>query len=331
MDKPTIGVHSLRWFLALLQEVQSASLRRGQSFDINYILLCHVVPAVSDQTTYKCLLSNRLDEIKPTNANIRTKNSPLYDVEPSLSLVWLIQKKPMNDSWLMQSSLVMYVPSMNPRGRSRSIDSTRELDGQQQANICCVSAAHLDRPPNYEDALINSKPINWHYLASKDDINTKNDKLKLSAVTTCHRMRQTVNMSDPSDVNCLHHSRRNKSDPRKQSICSQCSIINNTTELTSYQRVDSKHSNNSVTQKAMNFVRGFASLEPPTGLHQPTGQRRSSTSTNNRRQMQSNSQRKVSFCQLDVSQLTESSPPKYSELTFEYELSYHQPRDESSH
>lgn len=224
--------------------------------------------------------------------------------------MWLIQKRPLSDTWLMQSSLVMYVPSMNPRGRTHSVDSSREHLERPQTNICCISSDLIDRPPNYEDALINSKPINSPCLNSSN--------------------------MEALDSTCQHASDYSRTDGKidsqtgkNSSICSKCRInwTNYNNQQISGSNDELNHrsiskSSTGVTNMAMKFVEGFKSCDIPMGLNHIHHQFYQQHQRNEPSDQPLPETRKVSFCQLDVSQLDNLTcpPPQYSDLTFGAEL-----------
>lgn len=135
---------------------------------------------------------------------------------------------------------------MNPRGRENLNETPPEL------TIGTISEVILERPPTYEDALANSKPLNSHYLGQ----------------------------SQYPNCECAT-SRMQSSSGRKKKRCNNCTRFQNKQHLT------------------MAALRCSDDSIPPSSVS--SGE----------------SQRKISYIQLDVNQLMLStSPPKYWELHF---------------
>lgn len=193
---------------------------------------------------------------------------------------------------------------MHPGGRLEENFSL--VESLNHSNISTVSSALSDKPPNYEDALLHSKPV------------------------SCSKKHSDLSIDDQQrSVNCNHLtllrlSEQDSDHPMRFKRCRQTN--GGQTNLNS----SSATSGSSVAQLALNLVRNFGAIEPTSLHHQVVyGRPRVSHDLNAPRQQQSNSpnittstnnpesSRKVSYCQLDVSQLVLSqSPPKYCELTF---------------
>lgn len=100
--------------------------------------------------------------------------------------MWLLQNRPIQDAWHLSSPVPIDMPSMNPRGSSNALalgprrdHHSRHLNHQHQhqhqnATISFISGAN-DKPPEYKDALLNSKPLCWHHLQPRELDGKKND------------------------------------------------------------------------------------------------------------------------------------------------------------
>lgn len=174
-------------------------------------------------------------------------------------------------------------PSMHPRGRSGSDDSFEARFLNDNNNIRTVSSM-LEQPPKYDEALINSKPI-LNYLYP----------------------RKETNLAQPS---CC--------DTSSNRYLLQKNYNTNEMQVTS-------STSNSIAQLALNIVKNFSSHEP--SVVSTTSQQvvRSQSAPqcgdeNNSASLNTQQPRKISYCQLDVSQLMLSeSPPKYCELSLSNE------------
>lgn len=179
--------------------------------------------------------------------------------------------------WPQQNAILTEIPSMHPRGRSPSSGSTG-VD-HRPAHIYSIQS-DADLPPKYEDALINSKPAN------------------LSSVQIDMKAHQNIDQSNPNFLN---------SPPSFQSAKDQRLRRNTVTHAF-------ETSANSMTQLALNIVRGFATIDAVPDIQQPPYRNRSSFDHGTVDNMD---RRKLSFCQLDVNELLLTElPPKYSELSF---------------
>lgn len=223
----------------------------------------------------------------------------------------------MNTVWgLHSTNIIDTAPSMHPRGRTYSDGS--ESDDQDGEALYTVSS-YIDRPPKYEEALINSRPINSiYYLPEKQAVSQSARK-----PTCCRHPGQVVQPPLEGDSN---------------PFCRCCFD-----ELV-YDVVGRKVSTgNSMAQFALNLKRGVGSSvdqmlgrrrisheqqqqqqQPDSNMRtrsQPAYQSDSNSSIRANQQYadlnyQQNRPRKISFCQLDVGQLMQcGSPPKYSEIS----------------
>lgn len=158
--------------------------------------------------------------------------------------MWLIQKRPLDDTWRMHSSLILDVPSMNPRGRSILDEDMASHQMNSRRFISTISSAHLDKPPDYYDALVQSKPISWYlttakiasmpkpiiacgHNAQRDDSNNgphvkqtgSNDLLVADQNDT--KLEEISEAANISTV-CLSNTEQDKPYHRKRSLCLQC-------------------------------------------------------------------------------------------------------------
>lgn len=185
---------------------------------------------------------------------------------------------------------------MNPRGRTYS-DESDEFD-QRRETLCTISS-QLDHPPDYEDALVSSKPIDCDYFHPRK---------------ASHGLEKDPIISTGSA--CSKHPNqhgRNLSVDNPLPLCRTCFD-----ELI-YNVVGRKVStSNSMAQFALNIKKGTNSIEQVlsrsrTSRDQPRNHGSQSAGTVT--QDQANT-RKPSFCELDVSQLVQcGSPPKYHEIS----------------
>lgn len=200
-----------------------------------------------------------------------------------LSFVWMIQRKSLHTIWSEREQEVYNeneVPNMHPRVRT---DYENSLDERQSRsnNISNISSI-VEQPPNYEDALIDSKPINWIYLgAGKNSSRTGS--------------------TDIPDIHIFPHYKNNLAASNE---------IQNSFHISS--------ASSSITQIAMSIVKNFTSIGPASSTTMPQVIRSQSLPEYNSVTSPNTQQRrKPSYCQLDVSQLMlAESPPRYSELTF---------------
>lgn len=211
---------------------------------------------------------------------------------------------------------------MNPRGRLTSLSPSDEH--AQHATVCTISSV-MDLPPNYEDALITSKPVNWAYLQPEK---AGSNCMHLSPPSPHHSIQMkiclcakhsneynqeaalagTANNADNDNENEYHqylgtYVNQSTVSPRDCIIC--------TDELIS-SAVTSKNqaTSNGIAQLLMSIVRGFSNFD---SIEQQVGRARLSQDHGVRRETAQ--LRKLSFCQLNVNQLMlSSSPPKYCEL-----------------
>lgn len=213
-----------------------------------------------------------------------------------MSFVWLVQRKSLHTIWAEHQVAFdgSEIPNMHPRVRpDYATDAILDERLPQSNNISTISSM-IEQPPNYEDALINSKPITWSYFSFEKDASSagyyENNNICASRVLY-------------KDTN---------SDNRR---------VHNSFHISS--------TSNSMAQLAMNIVKNFSSLEPvnstPAIQQVIRSQSLPECSDNlhnhlvdtQQQQQQQHQQRKLSYCQLDVSQLMLcESPPKYSELLF---------------
>lgn len=205
-----------------------------------------------------------------------------YYISPnSLSYIWLIQRRPLNRPWPIQTlALGVDSPSMHPRGRVDSIESDSE---NHPVAISTISSTESDLPPTYEDALVHSKPINWQYIDPEKDINQ-----------ICY----------PGVCSCAFAQKRNQETQGTNNL------------PTRVCRICLKNSPNTrMTQLTFSIVKGFTNLDQ-SGTAQLQHQLISNNQNTRSQQQQHENlnQRKVSYAQLDVNQLLSSSPPRYSEL-----------------
>lgn len=217
-----------------------------------------------------------------------------------MSFVWLVQRKSLHTIWAEQHAAFdgSEIPNMHPRVRSDydndAID--REIISSRSNNISTISSM-IEQPPNYEDALINSKPITWSYFSSGKDASSATGN------------QPNINNNCASRV--LYKDTSNSITNRR---------IHNSFNISS--------ASSSMAQLAMNIVKNFSSLEPvdSTAVQQVIRSQSLPEYSDNlvdaqqqrqQQQQQEPQQRKLSYCQLDVSQLMLcESPPKYSELSF---------------
>lgn len=231
----------------------------------------------------------------------------------------MIQKKPNQTTLRMaDGGLSTETPSMHPGGR---LASDVSLDEHDRMNISAISASHLDHPPDYEDALINSKPISWfkrHQSQHYDNVDAQHNQESssyhyLPISTASHESQRATAHGE-------HFSeQQSKSLAQQQSTQSASSATTHTSTIIT--------SSNNMAQFALSIVRGFASIEP-SSIHQQVVNRTRRISqdqntsthqsaTRQRSRANGNNIRKPSYCQLDVNQLILStSPPKYTDLTF---------------
>lgn len=152
--------------------------------------------------------------------------------------MWLIQKRPLDDTWRMHSSLILDVPSMNPRGRSILDENLASSQMDPRHFISTISSGHLDKPPDYYDALIRSKPISW-YLSSANTSKSAHFSGHVGSLDEAHhntghiryidalsnndggKLRNIIGSANNSTI-CLYNSAQDKPYHRKRSLCLQC-------------------------------------------------------------------------------------------------------------
>lgn len=186
-----------------------------------------------------------------------------------MSSVWLIQNGNLYTSW--PSLCRLGVAQAPPPPRNRGTSQQHAVDIYEVYSVSFKS----DKPPEYKDALKNSKPISWLY-----------------SVGGCSD--QTGALPEEARGYHKHQDLDDTCDCGKTDTCASNSNFRN--------RI---LSNSSVTQIAISMIRGFShhATELP---HTIQGQNEPQPYEENRR---------VSFYQLDVGQLSLStSPPKYSHL-----------------
>lgn len=154
--------------------------------------------------------------------------------------MWLIQRKPLDETWRMQSSLILDIPSINSRGSRNESRGSAAVnvggDGSNRSPISIISSAEFDEPPNYLDAMNQSRPIS-HFLEKNEDatINEDNNNDKTSSFAEIHPQetidKVKIQQSPHSRINfdcvntrsCLHNPQtKAKSHPRKTSFCLEC-------------------------------------------------------------------------------------------------------------
>lgn len=203
----------------------------------------------------------------------------------SLSFIWLIQRKPRTDLDLDDD-----IPSMHPRGLIDSDSGSYDQGNNGHSAISIISSGDImDIPPTYEDALVNSKPINNWYKS-------QGTKAQTSHPSLCSNCSAKIK-SKWSHV------------PATISEC--CNCVSSTSK--SSRRVSTNHNKSPTRQKLSpstasdhNYYSQYGSIE------------QTSTSRHETSEVSDSSSRKISYVQLDVDQLMllSSSPPKYHELTF---------------
>lgn len=190
---------------------------------------------------------------------------------------------------------------MHPRGRSAS-DNVSE--NRRRITVCTISSL-IDEPPEYEDALVNSKPVNWQLNRNSSE---KTDPIEAYESTSGHLL-----------VECQSKSAALCDRLQNNLYCPKHTIVN--TERS--EILNMNPSSNNMAQLALSIVRGFTTLELNNQQQSDQQVRRSRFSHDNgtdqhRRDSARQGQdirRKFSYCQLDVSQLIVSeSPPRYCDL-----------------
>lgn len=183
---------------------------------------------------------------------------------------------------------IVDMPNMHPRAST--------VSGAMMDRRAAADGLVHDQPPDYENALINSKPISW-IVASHEE------QPKLRASSEDHQSsdqqdskRRRQQLEQPIDIP--------RPTTRGDTIGSGNVLGSNANEP---HKISSPTDN--MTQLALSIVRGFTSTQ-----HQhPVGFEDSATRSDHQERP-----RKTSYCQLDVNQLTlkdQESPPKYCEIT----------------
>lgn len=206
----------------------------------------------------------------------------------------------MHATWPAVANLtVVDTPNMHPRA---SMESVLANDRRMADRL-----AHHDPPPDYENALINSKPISWIVAANKDD-----ELRKIRVQDQSLSEHQPPNFGQKQgNEDTLSRSEGTRGDRILALQSNETAPSNGPRKISSSPSPSS--SDNNMTQLALSIVRGFTSVSNTSENLQQTGQddapTRLASSTND-------CQRKISFCQLDANQLiNQESPPKYCEIT----------------
>lgn len=193
---------------------------------------------------------------------------------------------------------------MHPRGRSASETS---LEHQRGFNICAISPL-FDDPPDYEDALINSKPVSWSAYQINQEKYANEILQNYSTESTSGHL---LNDCGYKFAALCDRSKNNQFCPR-HSVADSDSLNNSNNFASDFSEVTA---NNDMAQLALSIVRGFTTLEPMN--HPQINRSRYSHDYGNmdRGNTYHNRSRKLSYCQLDVSQLiVTESPPRYCDL-----------------
>lgn len=220
-----------------------------------------------------------------------------------LSFVWLIQKKSISQSPSLDDN--HDEPVMHPRGRSASEAS---VEHQRGFTICTISPL-FDDPPDYEDALVNSKPVSW--LAYQNNQEKSVNEIIQNSFTES-TSGHLLNDCGYKFAALCDRSKNNLFCPRHSVVNSD--NLNNSNNTTSD---NSEVPANDMAQLALSIVRGFTTLEPMN--HQQVNRSRYShdygTMVGDNTHRNQNRDRKFSYCQLDVNQLVvNESPPRYCDL-----------------
>lgn len=183
----------------------------------------------------------------------------------------------MHSTWpQVADETILDTPNMHPRASIVSEIVTDRL------------VADYDKPPDYESALINSKPISWIVAAHKEE----QAKLRAEDQARAYKYLDAKRDSDleyesnsEARRSLLDHDSGSRNGPHKVS------------------------SSDNMTQLALSIVRGFTS-ETPQQVALANNSESSEVVAIGR-------DGKTSYCQLDVEQLIDqgSPPPEYCRIT----------------